>query len=110
MWRVFGAKGQSRVAVVFLLAAALTVLGVLGLLWVSQERLMFFPSRGPSSTPASVGLPFEQLRLVTADRIEVSAWWVPARESRGAVVFSHGNAGSMGNRLDRLRYLHGLGL
>ncbi len=99
-----------RAALLGVLTVVLVLGGVLALLWARQEQLMFFPTRGISSTPADVGLAFEDVRLTTSDGVLLSAWWVPAVSPRGAVVFCHGNAGSMEHRLERLLYLHGLGL
>lgn len=88
----------------------LVYVAILGLLWVRQEQLVFFPSRGQETSPASLGLHFEDVRLRTADGLELAAWWVPASSPRGAVIVCHGNAGSMEHRLDKLALLHRLDL
>jgi fermentation-respiration switch protein FrsA (DUF1100 family) len=42
--------------------------------------------------------------------VELHAWWIPAEEQRGAVIVSHGNAGSIGQRLHLAHAFHGMGL
>jgi hypothetical protein len=88
----------------------LAFLGLLALLWARQEQMVFFPSRGLDTTPASLGLRFEDVKLHTSDGVELSAWWVPAASPRGAVILCHGNAGTMAHRVDKLLLFHGLGL
>jgi hypothetical protein len=53
---------------------------------------------------------FGDVRLETSDGVTLAAWWVPAPQGRGALIFSHGNAGNMGDRVGKLRLFHDLGL
>jgi uncharacterized protein len=101
---------MGRRALIGLGIVLVAVVAVLFLVWTRQERMVFFPGRGLSATPASIGLPFDSVQLVTADGVALSAWWVPVTGSRGTVVFCHGNAGTMADRLERLRYFHSQGL
>jgi len=80
------------------------------LLYLFQAKLIFFPGGPGGSTPRDVGLAFEEVWLEPEGGGRVHAWFVPAPDARGAVIFCHGNAGSIGNRLDTLRILHGLRL
>lgn len=75
-----------------------------------QTRLIFFPSREIHSTPRDVGLDFDEVSFKTSDGVSLSGWWVPARRPRAALIFCHGNAGNIADRLGALRLLHGLGL
>ncbi len=79
--------------------------------WMTQDRLIYFPQIGgvASLTPAQVKLPFEELRIPTADGETLAAWWVPATPSRGAVLLFHGNAGSIADRIDYLPHFHAMG-
>lgn len=79
--------------------------------WLTQDRLIYFPQIGgiASLTPAQVKLPFEELRIPTADGETLAAWWVPAAASRGAVLLFHGNAGSIADRIDYLPHFHAMG-
>jgi fermentation-respiration switch protein FrsA (DUF1100 family) len=87
-----------------LIAVVLGYAVVVGLVFVTQERLVFFPQvgRDVAITPQAYGLAHESLELTTGDGERLHAWWVPAAESRGTVLLFHGNAGNMSARLDYL--------
>jgi fermentation-respiration switch protein FrsA (DUF1100 family) len=57
-----------------------------------------------------LGLPYEWVALETADGARLSAWWVPADSPRGVLLFCHGNAGNISDRLDSIRIFNRLGL
>jgi fermentation-respiration switch protein FrsA (DUF1100 family) len=93
--------------------AAVVAAAVVALLWLAysrQESAVFFPDRHVRFTPADLGLAFEDVRLKTSDGVIVAAWWIPAPSGRGALIFCHGNAGNMGDRVGKLRLFHDLGL
>jgi len=75
-----------------------------------QSRLIYFPSRDVWATPAQVGLDFEDLMLPCADGVRIHAWYVPAPGARRSVIFAHGNAGNLADRLDTIKMLHDSGL
>jgi len=58
----------------------------------------------PESSPADVGLAFEDLRIPTADGRELAAWFVPALSGnpRGTVLFHTGAEGNIGRYLSTL--------
>jgi len=93
----------------------LVYLGLMALIYFKQSSLVFLPEfdRSFRASPTDIGLPFAQLKLATTDGETLDGWLVPAdtkRETRGLVVFFHGNAGNIGHRLDYLRMFHDLGL
>ncbi|MBN1993769.1 MAG: alpha/beta hydrolase [Anaerolineae bacterium] len=75
-----------------------------------QERLIYFPTRRITATPADIGLAYEAVWLETTDGVKLSGWFIPAEEARGVVLFLHGNAGNISHRLDSLEIFHRLGL
>ncbi len=83
---------------------------VLVLVFVFQSHLVFFPGTGREAvlTPQSYGMRFEPLQIRTADGETLDAWWVPAEDARGVVLFFHGNAGNISHRLDYLQMFHRL--
>jgi fermentation-respiration switch protein FrsA (DUF1100 family) len=83
---------------------------VLVLVFLFQSHLVFFPGTGRESvvTPQSYGLRFESVQIRTADGETLDAWWVPAENARGVVLFFHGNAGNISHRLDYLQMFHRL--
>ncbi len=81
-----------------------------GIVYVFQEKLVFYPSRDLARSPAHHNLLFETITLETADHERLHGWWIPADHARGTVVVCHGNAGNIGDRLDLAEMLHGLRL
>jgi len=63
--------------------------------------LIYFPSRGYDQTPADAGLAFRELSFTTDDGVRLHGWWLPsrARDRLGQILFCHGNAGNIGDRL-----------
>jgi fermentation-respiration switch protein FrsA (DUF1100 family) len=71
-------------------------------------------------TPEKIGLRYEKARIQTEDGIELTAWFIPAweegsgsgsgLEDRKVVLFCHGNAGNISDRLDSIEIFHRLGL
>ena len=75
----------------WLTAAAILVLGVLAVLWVGQERLIFFPQ--PVVSTAHLPSRAQPLSIAAADGTRLAGWILPAATSRApAVVYFGGNA------------------
>jgi fermentation-respiration switch protein FrsA (DUF1100 family) len=87
-----------KMALIFALAYA----GLAALVYFQQDRLLYYPNMGReiAATPARLGLGFEDLAIGTEDGETLHAWWIPARNARGAVLLFHGNAGNISHRLD----------
>jgi len=97
-----------------MLASLLTIIGLAYLgfcltLFFLQERFIYFPLPAIEATPAAINLPFSTVTLVTEDNISLSAWFVPAENPKGAILFCHGNGGNISHRLESLRIFHALG-
>jgi hypothetical protein len=94
------------VLAVAVLAYAFVVLAFYAL----QARLIYFPQAALDGSPGDAGLHYEELRFAAADGVSLHGWWIPARASRGALLFMHGNAGNISHRLQSIRLFHELGL
>ena len=82
-------------------------------LFFYQPNLLYFPdmpTREIEATPGDIGLDFEPFTLTTRDDEQLDAWFIPADQKRGVVLFCHGNAGNISHRLDTIRQFHELGL
>ncbi len=91
----------------------LSLLAIYGLVCLAilllQEKLIFYPGAAPELTPASSGLDYRDLSLVTRDGTAIHAWFVPAQgrtavEPAGAVLMCHGNAGNVESRLVAVKF------
>ena len=93
-----------RLLGVLLLGLVLGYAALAAILYVFQSRFIYFPEMGREdrATPALLQLPFEEVRIATADGENLHGWFVPATEARATVLFLHGNAGSIVHRLDWL--------
>lgn len=101
-----GASGIVLVAV-----AVYVALGAF--MYFFQSRLLYLPnipSRAHMATPAALGLDYDSVRIDTDDGVTLDAWFVPAANARGTLLFFHGNAGNIGDRLESLAIFHRLGL
>jgi uncharacterized protein len=61
-----------------------------------EDRFIFFPSREIMSTPARVGVPFEEVRFGPDGRLH--GWFVPGTAGPTFLWF-HGNAGNISHRV-----------
>lgn len=82
-------------------------------LYLFQGRMVFLsnlPGRALIASPGDIGLGYEDVSLTTSDHERLHGWYVPAENSRGTLLFFHGNAGNISHRLDSIRIFHELGL
>lgn len=97
----------------FLLALVGLVIGYLLLIayvYARQGAMLYFPAKEIEATPHNIGLDYQDVTLRTKDGVEISAWYIPADNARGFILFCHGNAGNISHRLDSIKIFHRLGL
>ena len=100
-----------RVARTTLIALAIVVLAVFACTRWIESHSVFYPSHDIQKTPKDVGISYEEVSIPTADGIRLNAWFVRGSPvSRAVVIYCHGNAGNIGNRIYRLKAFHDLGL
>lgn len=67
------------------------------------DKMFYFPTRSQPYTPDDYGLDFEDVYFNTGDGVKLHAWFLPSKmgvaKAKGTIVFSHGNAGAVGNHL-----------
>ena len=84
--------------------------GLTALLYLFHGRLVYAPTAAQLDTPASLGLPYREVSLTTADGLRLSAWLVSTPVPRlGAVLFCHCNYCNISHLLDPIRVFCGLG-
>jgi len=93
---------------VLLLLAAMAAMAKLYIVYY-ERRLVFFPVRQVNQTPRELGLDFEWRRFLSYDGHLLSGWWIPHPKPLATVLFFHGNAGNIGDRIQFLQYLHEAG-
>ena len=105
-------KKRKKMTIVIHILIILVVAYVLTglLLYFAQPFILYFPYKKVLSTPADLGLKFEQVTLVTSDNVHISAWYVPAAKSEFTVIYCHGNGGNLMYYLDIVAFLNSLDL
>jgi uncharacterized protein len=100
-----------------LAGAALCAWGALCLLfWQGSWQLLYHPKSAVTRTPANAGMPYDPVGFASNESGEprLKGWWIPAapdaRYSRFTVLYLHGQDGNLGDSVDALSALHGLGL
>ena len=73
------------------------------------ESQIFFPDQVLTHTPADLGMAYEDLRIVTADKVGLHGWLVRGEPGKALILFCHGNAGNISHRLDNVFRLRELG-
>jgi len=101
-----------RTLLLILLTGVVFYVLLIAYVYVFQARLIFFPNvpgRRLTATPSQIGLKFEEVRITTADRVNLHGWYVAAPAGAPAVLLCHGNAGNIAHRLDWLETFCSMG-
>src|SRR5215475_7529206 len=89
----------------FVLIVVLGYCGLLGMMYVFQRALLYFPD-SRRTPPAAAGLPrADEVVLTSVDGEKLIAWHVPPRGSRPVVIYFQGNAGGLDLRAGRFKWL-----
>ena len=87
------------------------VLAVVAMLFVNwgwrmfEDKMIYYPERAYTERPERLKLPFEDVSLQASDGVRLHAWWIGDPRHKRTVLFLHGNAGNIGDRLDRVKTL-----
>jgi fermentation-respiration switch protein FrsA (DUF1100 family) len=73
----------------------------------NANRLFYFPTHDVPATPAKWGFRFESVDFKSTDGTALHGWFMPTplKQPIGTIVFSHGNAGSIGHHLGFVLWL-----
>jgi hypothetical protein len=91
-------------------AVAIVLATYLFMIAAFENRLIFYPSAELLATPQRARLGFDDVAFTTEDGVDLHGWWIPARHERAVLLFFHGNAGNIGDRIDSIEIFHRLGL
>lgn len=92
--------------------AVAVYIGLSLLLYFRQTRYVYYPSRKVVDNPGDIDLYFEDVLLQTQDGETISCWYIPAGGYEGSgkvILFSHGNAGNIGDRLGTIQVFNRMG-
>lgn len=92
-----------------IVAVVVVMATLLALLWISQRRMIYFPTQTVPSV-ADVNPAIEEVSFQTGDGLTLKAWFLPSSgEPTGVVVIFNGNAGNRAHRLPLGEALSGSG-
>lgn len=78
--------------------------------WFERSNV-YFPENRVEIFPDSVGLSYKNVYFNTADGIEIHGWFIPSGKAHSdTMLFCHGNAGNMGDRVGLIKLLNDLDL
>ncbi len=75
-----------------------------------EKKQIFYPEKHVSMTPGMLSMQFDEVTLVTQDKVKINGWFIPADKPAATLIFCHGNAGNIGDRVSGLKHLHDLGI
>lgn len=99
--------GITKVAGFF--AAVIFILAVVVYLRNFERQVIFYPEKKIEFLPAAAGLEHKDVFFRSTDNVKLHGWFIPVGSSRCTILFCHGNAGNVGDRLEKLKFFHGLG-
>ena len=117
-------------------ALALTILAAIFCAWLllcllyyqGSWQLVLHPAKSITTTPASAGIPFDEIRFDAAEtgQPRLAGWWIPAstppsgsphselqplaRYAADTVLYLHDGSGSLSDTLPTLKLLHSAGI
>ena len=88
---------------------ALGLGGFVGSVRYLEARSVFFPSSSLNRLPSEAGLDYEDVWIASGGH-RLHGWWIPVAHPRGCLVFFHGNAGNIGDRVEKVALFARMGL
>ncbi|MDP8230867.1 MAG: alpha/beta hydrolase [Candidatus Gorgyraea atricola] len=88
----------------------IAVVFIFGYIRYFEYKSLYFPMKEIEITPSAVGLSYEDVYFQAEDGVKINAWFIPAKDSRFTLLFSHGNGGNISHRVEKILFLNGLGL
>jgi pimeloyl-ACP methyl ester carboxylesterase len=75
----------------------------------TTRRFQFPDKENQGLTPASFGLTFDDVAMVSSDKVAIKGWWVGAGQPKGTVVMAHGLNRSRIEMIKRVPFVHEAG-
>lgn len=75
-----------------------------------EHKGIYYPVKEISLYPSSAGMSFKDIYITTEDNVRINSWFISNQKAKYTLLFFHGNAGNIGDRLDKLQLLYQAGL
>ncbi len=79
-----------------------------GVIAMVLAKFIFFPTKVLALYPSQTEMPYEEVRLKNEEGQLLHGWFFPGKKER-TLLYLHGNAGNIGDRLDKIRFLRRIG-
>ncbi len=94
-----------RIILILLLGLGL----IFGYVKYLEHKGVYYPVKEILIYPESAGLSFNDVYITTEDNIIINGWFIPNPKAEYILLFFHGNAGNIGDRIDKLKLLYHAG-
>lgn len=84
--------------------------GLFALVRYLESNAVFFPGKNVFMLPDRAGMAYEDIMITTSDGVRINAWFVKNPSAKSTLIFAHGNAGCMSDRMLKIKFFHDLGL
>ncbi|MBU1912337.1 MAG: lysophospholipase, partial [Candidatus Omnitrophica bacterium] len=74
-----------------------------------EYRGVYYPAKEILNYPSSAGISFKDIYITTEDNVKINGWFISNLEAKYTLLFFHGNAGNIGDRIDKLKLLYQAG-
>ena len=75
-----------------------------------EKTSVFYPAKQLSRSPMDLGLEFDDVQLTTRDDVVVHGWFFKTPAAKSTLLFLHGNAGNIADRLEKIIFFKNIGL
>lgn len=75
-----------------------------------ERNFIFFPARSLAFSPRAWEMDYEDVYFTTSDGVKLHAWLISAGDDAPLVLWFHGNAGNIADRLENAKFLFERGL
>jgi hypothetical protein len=99
------ARRTTPIALRVVRTLVLAFVGAMLFLVLGEERFIYYPSREMDGSPEEFGLRADAFDVRTADGETIHGWWIRVPDPALTLLVSHGNAGTIADRLYRARWL-----
>lgn len=93
-----------------LIFSVLLLVGLLVLVRYLESAGVFFPSRAMDLNPSDLVLPWGDIYFKSQDKVMLNGWFFKNPRAKSTIIFAHGNAGNMSDRLFKIKFFYDLGL
>ncbi len=67
-----------------------------------ENKFIYYPTKEFYYIPTDFGLEYNDVFFNAGDGVKLHGWYVPSRGSKSAILFFHGNAGNISDRIDNV--------